>query len=93
MGFDAPNTAGVRSTLTTVTTGKAMNNPLPVATGHHTASPDGNADEQPIASVIDTNVVLVPKSQIVDEHVAVNWFQEQQAQFAARFFSPSFREG
>ncbi len=27
------------------------------------------------------------------EHVGDEWFQHQQAQFAARFLSPSFREG
>ncbi|HWG42805.1 MAG TPA: hypothetical protein VN688_08475 [Gemmataceae bacterium] len=70
-----------------------MANPLPVVTTDQTAFQDGNASEQSIAFYIDNNDLRVPKNQVVGEHFSFNWFQQQQAQFAARFLSPSFREG
>ncbi len=91
-GFDAPPDAGVRSTSTTVPTGEPMTNPFQVASDHDAGSPDGNADH-PRASVMDANVAPVPKPLPGDELAAFRWLQQQQAWFAARFLSPSFREG
>ncbi len=91
-GFDVPSDAGVRSSSTTLTTGKPMMQPFHLAPGNYADSPDGN-DDQPFASVTDANVVPVPKTQPGEDHAAIHWFQHQQEQFAARFLGPSFREG
>lgn len=69
-----------------------MANSLPVFTADPTPSQDGNVAEQTIASGIDAKVPLA-KLQPIDEHAVIIWFQHQQAQDAARFPSPSFREG
>jgi hypothetical protein len=70
-----------------------MANPLPAATADQLSFSDGSSDEQPITLETETIVVPVPMSQRFDELVLVDWFQHRQAHFAARFLSPSFKEG
>ena len=70
-----------------------MANPLPVAPADQTSSRDEDVGELPFASELDTEVIQVPETQPGDEPAAILWFQQQQAQFAARFLGPWFREG
>jgi hypothetical protein len=70
-----------------------MANSFSEASLHQDAMQGQTIGEQPVAFDIGTNAVRVAKNQIADERVAVDWFQQQQAQFALRFLNPSFRGG